>query len=467
MTRRPGARRLLGALAVAATVLGAPPAVGTASASVSPASPASCPAAGTRVQITTSTRLDPRCTYGGIDITASHVTLDCRGATIEGDPERGGRGIAVVTPATVALTDVTVRRCRVEGFLNGLRVSRDGFRDLPVGDEFANPTSRIVIEDSSFHGSRGVGIFVDAFASGVTIRRNRIHGAGSSGVYLEAGSRRNRVEGNTIVDNGFRESGPSGQPITFRGLKLWFWGVGREGISVDGSSENVIVGNRFEGNAAGGVFLYKNCGEDAGTPGAWIRRYPASGNRIEANTFRGGRNGVWVGSRMGENTLPMACADPAYVNEGLVRVVLDRADHNVVRANRFTDVTYGVRVEDDHTTVDANWFGGAAPDRHAVVIGTPYRTARLGLPVRGTVLTRNVSTIAGNTHPYRWVEGEADTVARANVALGRFVGTCEGRPLPRQPFIFAIAVAPANPDGTAPPTPDLTVPTVGTLPACG
>ena len=151
----------------------------------------------------------------------------------------------------------------------------------------------------------------------------------------------------------------------------------------------------------------------------------------------------------------------------LVRGVLDRADRNVVRANRFTDVTYGVRVEDDHTTVDANWFQGSTPDRHAVVIGTPYRTARLGLPVRGTVLTRNVSTIAGNPSPYRWVEGEADTVVRANVALGRFVGICEGQPLPRQPFIFAIAVAPANADGTAPAAPDLTVPTVGALPACG
>ena len=38
-------------------------------------------------------------------------------------------------------------------------------------------------------------------------------------------------------------------------------------------------------------------------------------NLIERNMFLGGRNGVWVGSRMGENTLPMECTDPAYVDE--------------------------------------------------------------------------------------------------------------------------------------------------------
>ena len=55
---------------------------------------------------------------------------------------------------------------------------------------------------------------------------------------------------------------------------------------------------------------------------------------IEGNTFLGGRNGVWVGSRMGENTLPMDCTDPAYVDEPARRVVLDRAADKYFRSNR-------------------------------------------------------------------------------------------------------------------------------------
>ena len=180
----------------------------------------------------------------------------------------------------------------------------------------------------------------------------------------------------------------------------------------------------------------------------------------------GERNGVWVGSRMGENTLPMACPDPAYVTGPLLRVVLDRAEANVVRNNTFRDVTYGVRVEDDAPVVADNPFTGKGPDRHAVVIGTPHRTEALDRPVARTVLTGNRSLIVGNTHPYRWVHGQDATAVSGNRSLGRPVGLCEGRTLPRQPLIFVIAAAPLLPDGSPPPAPDLTVATVGALPPC-
>ena len=85
---------------------------------------------------------------------------------------------------------------------------------------------------------------------------------------------------------------------------MWFWGVGREGLAVDGSYENVITGNAFFGNSNGGLFLYKNCGEYPDSGRYFERRHHADDNLIEGNTFVGGRNGVWVGSRMGENTLP-------------------------------------------------------------------------------------------------------------------------------------------------------------------
>ena len=110
---------------------------------------------------------------------------------------------------------------------------------------------------------------------------------------------------------------------------------------------------------------------------------------IVANRFQGGVNGVWVGSRMGESTLPMECSDPPYVSAGLKSIALDRAARNTILANSFADVTYGVRVEDDGTKVVANRFSGPDATHHAVVIGTPERTTVLGRPVRGTVLVAN------------------------------------------------------------------------------
>jgi parallel beta-helix repeat protein len=361
---------------------------------------------------------------------------------------------------------VTVRNCRVRGFLNGIKVTRDGFRTLAAGAEYVHGTSEVAIEDDDVRDTRGVGIFVDGYVSGVTIARTHVEGAGSSGIYLDGGSRGNAVLDNEIVGNGFRENGPGGQQFTLGGTTYWFWGVGREGLSLDGSSDNLVEGNRFEGNSAGGLFVYKNCGEFPDSGRYFERRTPSERNQVVDNDFVGGRNGVWIGSRMAENTLPMACTDPAYIDEPTRRVVLDRAPDNAVVGNRFHDVTYGVRVEDDDTTVAANTFTAPSADHHAVIIGTPLRTEVLHRPVRGTRLLDNRSHIVGNDGPYRWTAGEADTTVSGNRALGHAVGICEAPPVPRQAFIFVIAVQAADPSGAKPPTPDLTVATLGALPAC-
>lgn len=454
------------ALAVAtATVLPPSARAATGPAAVPAVPSAACPDADERLVVSTSTELDPTCTYGGIDVVASGVVLDCRGALVRGTG-RGGVGILVRTPVDVALTDVTVRGCRVEGFTNSVRVTRDGFRTLPVGGELLHPTERIVIEGNELRRSRGAGAFVDGYVTDVTIRGNRIEGAGSSGIYLETGSRRNVVEDNDIVANGFVESGPSGQAFSLGGLDLWFWGIGREGISIDGSRENVVRGNRISGNSAGGIFLYKNCGEFPDSGRYFERRDPAADNLIEANVISDEDVGVWIGSRMAENTLPMACTDPAYLEEPGRRVVLDRAPRTTVRANRFIDVRWGVRVEDDEATIDANRFEGPAPDRHGVVIGTPLRTEVLGRPVSGTVLRGNVSDIVGNADPYRWIHGQVGTIDEGNIALDRPARLCEGPPIERARFIFVLAAVALPVGGTPPPAPELRRPTWGILAPC-
>ena len=442
---------------------------------IASATPASTPAevpcsqAAVRTVISADAVLDPTCTYtAGFEVVSSHTTLDCRGAAVTGPAGVGGAGILVRTPTDVELTDVTVTGCDVSGFTNAIKVTRDAFRDLADDHEFEHPTSDIRLVANHVHDTGGVGIYVDGYVSGVTIADSTVEATGSSGIYLETGSKGSTVEGNQIVDNGFRENGPGGQTFDLAGTTVWFWGVGREGVSVDGSYENTIRANTFRGNSAGGVFLYKNCGEYPDrNPGRWFeRRDHADRNLIEANTFEGGRNGVWVGSRMGENTLPMECSDPAYVERPALRVVRDFAADNVIRSNAFHDVTYGVRVEDDGTVVEGNVFTASSPDHHAVIVGTPYRTEVLHEPVVDTVLRDNRADIIGNDSPYRWVHGQRSTTVEGNLALGTPTGICEGAPVPRQPFVMVIAIAPALADGSKPPTPDLTVEELGALPSC-
>jgi parallel beta-helix repeat protein len=411
-----------------------------------------CDQADTAVTLNASAHLDPSCTYTqGIEIVASDVVLDCQGAHIV-DPGGGRYGVYIHAPHAVALANITVRNCYVEGFLNNFHVEHEGFRDYTVDDEYDNAFSNIVIEDSTSLNSHGVGIFVDGYVTGVTLSKLHVEGAGSTGIYLEHGSKDNVVENSTIVNNGFSENGPSGQFFTFAGVTFWFWGSGREGLAIDGSRFNTVKDNTFSGNSAGAIFLYKNCGEFVHQKPDrwWTRRYGANGNLIEGNVFTGGDTGVWIGSRMGENTLPMDCSDPPYLTDGLNRIVLDHATDNVVHANTFQDVTYAIRVEDDRSTITDNVITGSASYDVAILVGTRFRTPVLGLPVDGSVISGNRATIAGSKNPYRWVHGQTNTTFTDNQSLGRPVGFCEGVEPRRNALIFVLAFVPADPNN--PPT---------------
>jgi parallel beta-helix repeat protein len=421
-----------------------------------------CSQADTQVTVSVSSHLDPSCTWTrGIEIVASDVVFDCQGAHIAAPDRR--TGVLITAPTDVALSNIVVRNCHIEGFLNNVRITREGFRDLAEGVEYEHAFSDIVIEDSTILNSRGVGIFVDGYVTDVTLRNLHIEGSGSAGIYLEAGSKDNVVENNEIVNNGYSENGPDGQFFELGGVTFWFWGTGREGLAIDGSRYNQVRNNFFAGNSAGAIFLYKNCGEFVNERPErwWHRRYGADGNLIEGNTIAGEDNGVWIASRMGENTLPMDCSDPSY-QPG---VVLDYADDNVVRANVFQNVTYGIRVEDDGNVVADNAFTGDDPAQQAVIVGTRYRTSTLGLPVVDTTITGNLSSIAGNTHPYRWIHGHEGTTFDANESLGRIVGMCEGEQPATGPFVFVVAFELADPEN--PPTgPPPVLPPPEPLPPC-
>lgn len=386
-----------------------------------------CEQADQPIAVRTNAHLDPSCVYSkGIEITASDVTLDCRGASIVDGADDDPRGILIDAPTTVPLRNVTVRNCMIEGFTNGIRVQRKGFKDLAPGEEYdpAAVFSNIVIENSYIHGSRGSGVFVDGYVTGVTLRRLEIVDAGSVGVYLEAGSAGNVVTHCDVRRNGFADANPAGIPVDIGGgAMLLVRETGREGIAVDGSRNNRISNNTIAGNSYGGIFLYKNCGEDFTRKPKqwWPRRYGADGNVIERNVIADAYTGVWIGSRMAENTYFMDCSDPFYVDAPLRRIHEDFAKGNVVRANRFVDVQYGIRVEDDLNRVERNVFLSDDPTHQAILVGTKERAAVLGRPVDGTVVRSNRAAIQGSIAPYGWIQPHSGTLFQRNRSFGKTV----------------------------------------------
>jgi hypothetical protein len=451
MRRNGRQRRVAVVLAVAAMVVAAgcvpPPPAETVDPLVGTFDPESqllgCDVSAERLVVTGPSHLDPSCTYTrGVEITASNSTLDCRGARIQlGAGETDNQGILIETPATVPMSDVTVRNCIVDGFQpNNLRIRRQGFKDLVQGTEYDAATSNILVENSQFTNSNGSGVFVDGFVTGVTLRDIEVSGSGGVGIYLEAGSKDNIVENSRIHRNGFRDVVPEGVPIVLNGVELRYESTGREGIAVDGARDSIIRNNWIAGNAAGAIFVYKNCGEDQTTNGHWVRHYGATGNLITENFISSEKNGVWIGSRAAENQAFLDCSDPAYIDVPARRVHLDPASDNTVHANTFLYVNHGVRVEDDAATITDNHFSSYAATDQAILIGTKERTGVLGQPVNNTVITGNRADISGNATPYQWVWGHTGTAYEDNQSSQTDVALTEGVQPTINLFLFAIRI---------------------------
>lgn len=366
-----------------------------------------CDRASEHLVVRRDSHLDPKCTYtGGVEITSSNVTFDCRGAAID-DPEGDDDyGIHVHARASLRLSRVSVRNCLISGFLNNVRVSRDGYRSLAEGREYVAAPSRIEIRNSRLLNSRGSGLFVNGYVTDVRIRDLEVAGSGGVGIYLEAGSKDNRVIRSYIHDNGFGDVDPTnGTPFVVGDVELRYLSTGREGLAIDGSRDNHIAGNVFEHNSYGAIFLYKNCGEYVTERPQqwWPRRYGANGNRIRRNTIIDEGNGIWIGSRMSENQAFLDCSDPSYFGSGILRIHEDFAKNNVIQSNSFVNVAMGIRVEDDGTRIERNRFESDRSDHVAILIGTGRRSELLGRPVTGTTVRGNRAHIFLGQNVYEWV----------------------------------------------------------------
>lgn len=264
--------------------------------------------------------LPANCTYQrSIRITDSNTTLDCQGSTFEGDA-RKKIGLMIDSEGQ-PLSNVQVKNCRFVGFASSaIRITWDevdsakGKNHKKIYDR--TPTG-IVLDGIEARDNGGVGIYLDDYVTNVTLKNSTIAGSRAVGVYLEHSSKQNRIVNNTFSRNGYRD-----------GKK-----AKREAIAIDSSGENIIENNIFEGNAAGGIFFYKNCGEHFSSGKQVLRWKHSNHNIVSNNTFIDERVGIWLASRKGMNLSNWDCGDaPIDAQKGLYA---DFADFNTIRNNAF------------------------------------------------------------------------------------------------------------------------------------
>ena len=409
-----------------------------------------CADPGKRVVVKKNTVLDPACIYRAeFIIKRSGVTLDCRGAVIAGKALRekpGGAvyaGVLIASRADRPLRDVTVRNCSIDGFGMSVQVSRRKWNTLKKGREFRNGFENIVISNSRLTNAAVAGVYLTPFVNGVTMRRLDISGAGEMGIYFESGTTGNAVIDSAVHHNGYRMEGDNKVSQRLGFFKITATLTGREGIAVDGAFNNRIVGNRIYNNAAGGIFVYKNCGEQkTWAPKRWFERpYGADNNLIQGNRIENEKTGIWIGSRASQNQFFMDCSDPAYKSGVLFKVHADPARGNQVIDNQLINVRYGIRVEGDKTIVRGNRFQSRNRSHQAILVGTLYRGDN-NQPIKGVSLLDNAAQIAGNPAPFVDTGGATPPALRGNRANGTATGLRSG-PYPKPtPYLFVTEWSP-------------------------
>jgi hypothetical protein len=260
---------------------------------------------------------------------ASGAGIDCGGTGI------GRPGARTTTQApTVAIwsrridgaephwsrpTDVFLRNCTIHGAIRIWGMGVGGrIDDLRTSSRTSGHTaaaqaagpSHISLTNLTFAATGSIPLYIGPGVTAVTVEGGRFNGrSDSTAIYLDAESARNSLRNLT-----FDVRTP------------------REIIAVDGSARNSIVGNRFALGGQGGVFLYRNCGEDG-----VIRHQTPSENVITDNVFTGASmlrpRTVVVGAREGGRRY---CGDDRGWPFGSSLDDGDHATRNIVARNGAT-----------------------------------------------------------------------------------------------------------------------------------
>ena len=323
----------------------------------------------TESEINSSRVLQPNCIYKqSLTITKSNVTLDCRGATLQGTvKDKIGLFIDSRGEGT---RNILVKNCRFLDFATtGVLIGWRGQNKEDDSDReimFSKAPSNITLENVEIRRSGRVGLYVDAYVRKVTLSNSIVEESGGVGVYLEHSSQQTTLKNNRIARNGNGKTP-------------------REGVAIDSSAMNEIRNNVISNNSRGGIFLYKNCGEgrSKGTQNRWQH---SNQNVIAQNKFFSEDVGVWIASRQSQNLKAWDCSDQSMDDRN--EYYRDFADENVVELNSFCRTAVAVKVEGDSNKIVNNSYDG-----DGVQFPVTQREKILRLPQRGNVSKGNFKTV--------------------------------------------------------------------------
>lgn len=270
----------------------------------------------------------------------SGLTLDCNGATVDGGKGRFDWKDVIEIKSRKEEngiwsrpSNIVVRDCKIIGSIRVWgRCPNSDCASLKDSSSKQGHTRRMrasAPRNITFDSIvlTGTGRNPLYFGPGVTdskLLNSEIKGKSTKvGIYLDAESARNVIDGNTIHVSTGDERFQKSEPL----------------IAVDGSSSNRIINNFFSNLSHGGIYLYRNCGFKGVSRHATPSRNLIINNIFFYNRYRGNNAAIHVGAHDGYDwrSFPLwgTCKKDNGNDFGSGISERDYARHNVVMQNQF------------------------------------------------------------------------------------------------------------------------------------
>ncbi|HMT92580.1 right-handed parallel beta-helix repeat-containing protein [uncultured Thiothrix sp.] len=366
--------------------------------------------AGETVNVSASIVLPSNCTYNQVTfkITKPNIEFDCNGSVLNGLKQIGRhrfgdtysaseapRAIAFqISSAEASSTrvqNVSIRNCQIINYIHGVDVKYElktttiaGLRQGLVSEDVLRrqaPTNVKVI-NSKIINSHGTGIYIYRYVSNFQLENSSLKGSGGSGIYLDAGTELANINYSIIEGNGFSTYDETTRIRSARRSDE----AKREGIAIDGSTQNTIESNSFKDNADGGIYLYKNCWENYTNTKEWPRLNGSNDNIIAKNSFFNETVGVWIAERADRDLASFNCGDPLALQEGSKKFYIDYANATSVIKNKFDLNQTAIKVMDNNSVIEGNTFSRI--DGYDIDVGSRVR-AKIGNAISSTNIGSN------------------------------------------------------------------------------
>ena len=245
--------------------------------------------------------------------------IDCQGKSMQ----------AII----ITESNTTIRNCNISGGIRIQGIARNGedpalFKISKALDYVStiresSPVG-VIVEDSTITATKMIPMYVGPGVGYTTIRNVTLAGSSVSVmIYLDAESHHTTITG-SLIDSTESD---------------------REAIAIDSSDHNNIYENTIVHNA-GGIFLYRNCGQ-----GGVVRHTTPSYNIIERNRFIGEGYAIILGSREGSRCY---CDKDAGWPFGSSASDMDHSRFNIVRDNFLGESRISVGVSGHSNLIENN-----------------------------------------------------------------------------------------------------------------